>query len=490
MSARFSRLRGRVLLLPLRVRLTLAGTLLLPFALAIVFGLVFLRFEASLNASIDGDLRARADALATVVAQRGPAALKSPAAIELLRPQGAFGQIVDREGHALASSDAVADVRLLTAAQARAATTRGLHGDRDRIRFVAKRSRLVAVPLRRRRTAVVVGRSLKGREGANESFGRALLIGGPLALLLSATACYLAAAAALRPVESMRQRADEITGRDRSARLPVPAADDEIGRLGRTLNGMIGRLDRALTRQRELTQNASHELRTPLTVLAAELELALQEDLPEAARAAVTSAADEARRVSRLADDLLTLAQLEESGLPLSIETVDLDEALRLVAARAAGHSNATARRITVDAQTTIAHVDPLRIEQAIGNLVDNALIHGQGTVTIALRELEDRLQISVSDEGPGFPTHLRGLAFERFIRRNDAARGGAGLGLAIVRTIAEAHGGEAEIPDDAPSTVLVTLPAASPGEENGASEAPGASGVGLGIARSRADRA
>src|SRR4051794_518814 len=189
---------------------------------------------------------------------------------------------------------------------------------------IASRTSQSAPGLSRCRSAhgatVVVGRSLKGREGANESFGRALLIGGPLALLLSATACYLAAAAALRPVENMRRRADDITGQDRSARLPVPPADDEIGRLGHTLNEMIGRLESALARQRELTKNPTHEPRTPLTVLTPELELPLQQDLPESARAAIASALEEARRVSRLADDLLPLAQVEESGLPLAIE--------------------------------------------------------------------------------------------------------------------------------------------------------------------------
>jgi signal transduction histidine kinase len=459
-SRLYRRLRHRVLLLPLRVRLALAGTLLLPFALALVFGLVFLRFEASVNASIDGDLRARADALATIVTRQGAGALASTAAVDLLRPQGAFAQVVDDRGGVRASSDAVQGVRLLTAAQARAATSHGLHGDHDRIPNLAKRSRLVAVPLRGHGATVVVGRSLKGREGANESFGRALLIGGPLALLLSATACYLAAAAALRPVENMRRRADEITGRDQSARLPVPLADDEIGRLGHTLNDMIARLERALTRQRELTQNASHELRTPLTVLTAELELSLSEDLPEAARAATNSALEEARRVSRLADDLLTLAQLEESGLPLSVEPVDLDELLRLVAARAARRPTASGRDIAVDAATTIVRVDPIRMEQAIGNLVENALTYGRGTVTIALRESADEVHVTVTDEGPGFPAELRPLAFERFARHNNGQRGGAGLGLAIVRAIAEAHGGRAEIPDNALGTVVLSLPA------------------------------
>src|SRR4051794_17443388 len=161
MNRLYRRLRQRVLLLPLRVRLALAGTLLLPFALAIVFGLVFLRFEASVNASIDGDLRARADALATMVTRRGAGALTSTAAVDLLRPQGAFAQVVDHRGGVRASSDAVQGVRLLTAAQARAATSNGLHGDHDRIPNLAKRSRLVAVPLRarghRRRRSVAEG---------------------------------------------------------------------------------------------------------------------------------------------------------------------------------------------------------------------------------------------------------------------------------------------------------------------------------------------
>ena len=463
MSRLYARVRHRVLRLPLRVRLALAGTLLLPFALAIVFGLVYLRFEGSVNASIDGDLRARADALATMVTRHGAGALTSVAAVDLLRPQGAFAQVVDRRGGVRASSDAVQGVRLLSAAHARTATSRGLHGDHDRIPNVAKRSRLVAVPLPRLGATVVVGRSLKGREGANESFGRALLIGGPLALLLSATAVYLAAAAALRPVENMRRRADEITGQDQSARLPVPPADDEIGRLGHTLNDMIARLEHALKLQRELTQNASHELRTPLTVLTAELELSLGEDLPAGARAATTSALEEARRVSRLADDLLTLAQLEESGLPLSREPVDLDELLRLVAARAARRPTASGRDVAVDAATTIVRVDPIRVEQAIGNLVDNALTYGRGTVTIALRRSADEVRITVTDEGPGFPADLRPLAFERFARHSNGQRAGAGLGLAIVKAVADAHGGQAEIPDHALSTVVLRLPADAP---------------------------
>ena len=471
MTALYGRLRRRVVLLPLRVRLALAGTLLLPVALGVVFGLVFLRFESNLNSAIDADLRARAEALAPMVDARGPAAIDSPAGRNLLRPSDAFAQVVDPRGRVVASSPVVARARLLPRGQAATAVTRGLHEDHGRIRSVAKRSRVVAVPIGGSRRAVVVGRSLKGRERANESFGRALLIGGPLALLISASACYLVAAAALRPVESMRRRAAQISGDQPSARLPVPPANDEIGRLGRTLNDMLARLEDALARQQELTQNASHELRTPLTVLTAEIELTLHADLPEDARTAMTSALEEARRVSRLADDLLTLSQLEESGLPLCREPVDLDEVLRTVAARARERAQAEGRSIAVSAQPTIVSADPIRLEQAVGNLVDNALTHGAGTVTLALRRDGTDVQVAVSDEGHGVPRGLRTFAFERFSRAS-GARGGAGLGLAIVRAIAQAHGGRADIASGAHSAVVVTLPG-HPSDEEDMGHAP-----------------
>jgi hypothetical protein len=185
-------LAARARRLPLRVRLTLAGTLLLPVPLAIVFGLVFLRFEGGLNATTDADLRARADAIAVLLDDRGPAGLDSVPAQELLRPLGAFAQVVDRRGDVVSATDAVAHGRLLSLAEAATAVTEGLRTEQSRIPYVAKRSRLVAQPLPGGDTALVVGRSLKDREVANESFGRALLIGGPLALLLSAAACYLA----------------------------------------------------------------------------------------------------------------------------------------------------------------------------------------------------------------------------------------------------------------------------------------------------------
>jgi two-component system, OmpR family, sensor kinase len=257
----------------------------------------------------------------------------------------------------------------------------------------------------------------------------------------------------------MRRRAAQITGSTPSARLPVPATNDEVARLGQTLNDMIARLEHALAHQRELTQNASHELRTPLTVLTTEIELALQRDLDPAAREAISTALDEARRVGRLADNLLTLAQVEEGALPLATEPVDLDELVRSVTARAARGQHAIGRPIVVDSETLITQADPTRIEQALGNLLDNALLHGEGTVRASLRQDADHIYLTVADDGPGFPDSLQATAFDRFTRAADRPRHGAGLGLAIVRAIADAHDGHAGISPRSPSSVVITLP-------------------------------
>jgi len=163
--------------------------------------------------------------------------------------------------------------------------------------------------------------------------------------------------------------------------------------------------------------------------------------------------------VARVADDLLTLAQVEERELPLAIETVDLDELVRTVCARAARNEGVSGRVIVVDSETLMAEVDPIRIEQALGNLLDNALVHGQGSVRVTVREDGQRVCMTVSDDGPGVPDTLRARAFDRFTRAPDRPRHGAGLGLAIVRAVADAHGGSAYIGADDPASVTLSLP-------------------------------
>ncbi|MGI8478832.1 MAG: sensor histidine kinase, partial [Gaiellaceae bacterium] len=207
------------------------------------------------------------------------------------------------------------------------------------------------------------------------------------------------------------------------------------------------RLEAGLARERRFVADASHELRTPLSLLQTELELALrrprsQEELVHA----LQSAAEEVDRLVRLAGDLLVLARSDDGRLPLSTSPHFVREVLDAVAGRFDSRARASGRVLEVAASPEwVVTGDRLRLEQALGNLVDNALRHGAGTVRLEAKLENGFLALGVSDEGGGFPPEFLPHAFERFSRA-DVARGagGAGLGLAIVDAIARAHGGHA----------------------------------------------
>jgi signal transduction histidine kinase len=253
----------------------------------------------------------------------------------------------------------------------------------------------------------------------------------------------------MRPVEAMRRRAaagDE--------RLPLPAAHDEIRRLGETLNGLLARLRGSIERERRFVADASHELRTPLAVLKTELEAALRDPEPHAA---ISSAIEEVDRLSQLAEDLLVLARSEEGELPVRRETLPVHPLLEGVRDRYADRATRAGRAIRVEDGDATINADPLRLRQALGNLVDNALRHGAGDVVLRAEPDDGGIALEVSDGGPGFAPDIAGRAFERFARGDVArTRGGTGLGLAIVRAIAEAHGGHATLEG---STVRVWMP-------------------------------
>jgi len=250
-------------------------------------------------------------------------------------------------------------------------------------------------------------------------------------LVLASLAGYGAAAAALRPVERMRRQAAGMA--EPSGRLPVGPADDEIGRLGTTLNEMLARIEEAYERERAFVADASHELRTPLAILKAELELALREGRSvEELQVALRSAAEETDRLVALAEDLLVLARVEEGRLPVRPEPLDAATLLR--------------RFGPAEAPPGLAvQADPQRLDQALRNLVDNARRYGGAHIELAAERINGSVELHVRDDGPGFPPDFLDTAFERFTRADPArGRGGTGLGLAIVDVIARAHGGTA----------------------------------------------
>jgi signal transduction histidine kinase len=244
----------------------------------------------------------------------------------------------------------------------------------------------------------------------------------------------------------MRARAAKVSAAQPDQRLPVPPTHDEIARLGTTLNEMLDRLGEALEHERSFVADASHELRTPLSILRTELELALAEGRSaEELRGALESAAEETDRLTQLSEDLLTIAQTERGELPLRIGRVELPDVLDGVRSRFSRRAKAEGRAIEVKASQVVIEADRLRLDQAVGSMVDNALRYGSGRVSLSVAEGDGEVEIHVVDQGPGFPPEFLERAFERFSRAASASRdGGSGLGLAIVRTVARAHGGEA----------------------------------------------
>jgi len=309
------------------------------------------------------------------------------------------------------------------------------------------------------------GESQDVYEATLSQIARELAIGGVVFVAIAALGAYWLARAALFPVERLRRQVAAVSGRDEESAVEVPGTRDEIAALAGTMNELLGRLQGALARQRAFVADASHELRTPLAVLRGELELAAR---PGRGRdelaAAVRSAAAEAERLSRLTDDLLLLARSDEEQFSLRLETTDIGKLLARSAGIAASRLAAAGVSCRVEAQDgMLAAVDGDRIRQAVDNLLDNALRFAPRGSAIVLSATADGcdLGIQVRDDGPGFPPGFLPHAFERF-RRPDTSRsrddGGAGLGLAIVRAIAAAHGGTATAANRPGSGAMVSL--------------------------------
>ncbi|MBN1530470.1 MAG: HAMP domain-containing protein [Thermoleophilaceae bacterium] len=426
---------------PIRLKLTLAFAVVMAAVLGGMGLLLYDRLEASIDETIDEGLATRLADVSALVREGGPAYLSYGRELLVERDER-LAQVLGPNGRVLSASTAI-DRPVVPAAVVREARTREVRVERARLPGVDTPVRLLAGPARAdgRPVVVAVGSALDDRD---EELGRAatlLWIGGPVALLLASGAGYLLATAALRPVEAMRRRAAEISEREPGRRLPVPEADDEVGRLGETLNEMLDRLEAALARERTFVADASHELRTPLAILKTELELAQRSArTAEELETALRSAAEETDRLAMLAEDLLVLARSDQGRLPIRRADVDVGELLERVRRRFAPAGMDL--RISVEPGLG-AELDELRIEQALGNLVDNARRHGAGPIELSARRGAGGVELSVRDHGHGFPPELLDHVFERFAR-GDAGRSteGAGLGLAIVEAIAVAHDG------------------------------------------------
>ena len=441
------------------------------FALAMLVVLVgaavwvYLRQRSDLTEAIDHGLERRSDDVAAVIRRSGTR-LTQVGAGRLTDPEDTFIQVLTPGGRRV---DGTRTVRApaLGPAEARRASQAPVQLE-GQLASIEGTARMLARPLRAKGhpLVLVVGVSLADREETLSDLVRSFLVGVPVAVALASGIGYWLATAGLAPVEAMRRRAKRVSLERGGERLPLPAARDEIRRLGETLNEMLARLEDSFERERRFVADASHELRTPLAVLKTELEAAIRvaEDDPEV-RQSLVVALEETDHLAQLAEDLLLIARAADGRLPVRREQVEVRGMLERTRQRFADRAREQGREILVDAPANgSVSVDPLRALQAIGNLVDNALRHGRGEIRLSARRAPDATEIDVSDEGPGFPDELAPHAFERFASGGGGrAAGGAGLGLAIVEAIAEAHGGTATIVDthSAGATVRLRFPAA-----------------------------
>lgn len=297
---------------------------------------------------------------------------------------------------------------------------------------------------------------------------RDFVLFGLMLILLAVGLAFLVgwriAGGALRPTLEITQQAEAIREGTPSPTITAHADVEEFTRLVQVLNAMLARLDKAFSIQRRFTADASHELRGPLTALRGELDLALKrERSSEEYRAALTRCREEVVRLSRLATDLLTLARNEAGLAPQDRTEVDL----RAVAERVTGRHQAIAAehglQVALTGPAAIVQGDPAMLERVVSNLVDNALKHSPAGSTVQLSiQTGETVSLTVRDQGPGVPPENQSRLFNRFFRGDSRDRNGdsTGLGLAIAKAAAEAHGGRLEFLGNEPGAVFrLSLP-------------------------------
>jgi two-component system, OmpR family, sensor kinase len=440
--------------LPLRLRLTLAFALCMAVVLTALGVFLQVRLGDELLRGIDLDLRARAAAITTTLSRTGAAGISDRDPV--LDPDEAFAQVLRPDGTIVRTTSAVRGHPLLPPASlagigtGQVRTTR-VPGIEDPARLFAATVPTAAGPL-----VVVVGTNLGDRNEALRRLQWLLLVGGLTALLLSSAAGWVVAGAALRPVERIRQDAAQLSAADPGGRLTVPATGDELARLAETLNDLLRHQQEAMEHERRFVDEASHELRTPLAVVKAELDLALSRPRSRAELLdTVQRASAGTDQLAKLAEDLLVLARNRPGAAELVVAAVPL----RTLLEDAAGPG------VDVQAPDVTVRVDPIRLRQAVRNLVDNAVRYSTGPIGLSATVSTGQLCVEVTDTGPGLPRSLGDRVFEPFVRGPDAAGPGSGLGLAIVKAVAEAHGGRVEAvnPPGGGAAVSLVVPTASP---------------------------
>jgi heavy metal sensor kinase len=459
--ASVSKVVGR---LPLSVRLGTAFASVFLVVLAVLIALAYWGLGRTLRPELDGAL---VDALAQIDERGDPLTEIDERVLGGVESTEVETQLLDRSGKVLDATDDDFRTPLLTPAQTASVLSDGvLFADaeaddgEDLLRVLARplpsdddRVQVVAVEMD---TVVESQAALLRRAGALAA----------LAGLLAGLTGWFVARRGLAPVTELAAQASALNERDLSRRLELRRSEDEIARLGQTLNGMLTRIEDARRRERQFTADASHELRTPLAILRAELELARgQVGDASTLRQSIDSALEECDRLTDLIDDMLQVARadadrMDRSGLVDVAEIVDAMLPRFTVLARR--------REVTLTRQGDAAvHADARALGRALSNLIDNAVRHAPqgGHVELTIHRSRASVSVTVTDDGPGVDSAHRRLVTERFAQLDPerADAGGAGLGLAMAASIAAAHQGTLELgtpPTGRGLAVTLRLPA------------------------------
>ncbi len=404
-----------------------------PLALALGAVGFWFTLSTTLHAQVEAASTQDAEAFAEQVDASGPESLPD---IDDER----FWQVIDRDsGTVLAASDAAEDLGALADREGDAPALIRL--DPEEAPFA------VAVEPVGGDGIVVAGRSTEEIESTLGTVGLLLAVSVPIVVGVVALTTWFAVGRSLAPVERMRRQVEQMSASDLSSRVDEPETRDEIGRLARTMNGMLARLEESQLAQRRFVSDASHELKSPLASLRQYAEVARAHPDSISSEELSVAVLDEGARLERLVQGMLVLTRADEGGRALSVTDVDLDDLLLAEATRLRALG-----AVTVD----VSGVHPARVRGDLGllrqvtrNLADNAARHARGRVVFGATQTTGGAQVSVEDDGAGIAETDRGRVFERFVRLDEArARdaGGSGLGLAIVREIVRAHGGDVRV--------------------------------------------
>ena len=462
-----------------RARLTLWYVAALAAALIVVGGLIYMLLARALYVRIDENLAAVSRIAMTSLSndlaegQDVADAARSTAA-ELASSQQML-LIYDGSGRLLAEQGRDDDLEValppldrIPSGEPSLVTVEEPRDRTDRHRLALRRATIHPGPID---YVIVIGSSLERTDEELESLREILWYVGPLALVLAGIGGWFLARHSLAPVMAMVDRARNIGAGNLGERLPVGNRRDELGRLAQTFNDLLGRVEQSMVQQRQFMADASHELRTPLATARTAASVALQQASRGESeyREALDIIEQQTARLSRIVEDMFTLARADAGNYPIRRTPMYLDEILDEVARAARVLAGPRGVSVEASAITSTAFAgDEDLIRRLLVNVVDNAIRHAPAgtTVTIVLQEDGALYTITIRDAGPGVPPHAQPHIFERFYR-GDAARSrdqaydGAGLGLALARWIAREHGGDVTLADAsaAGSTFLISLP-------------------------------